>query len=75
MSRSRAPAFAVNLSGQSLSGERSLHFLIDMLDTLSIPTEQLYFEITGTAAIVNLKLATRLISILKGILPGAWRRL
>ena len=55
------PTFAVNLSGQSLSDEAFLHFLIDTLDTLNVPTEHLCFEITETAAIVNLKLATRLI--------------
>ena len=61
------PTFAVNLSGQSLSDEGFLHFLIDTLDTLNTPTEHLCFEITETAAIVNLRLATRLISILKGM--------
>lgn len=63
----RHPVYAVNLSGQSLSDEGFLHFLIDTLDSGQVPTERLCFEITETAAITNLARASRMISILKGM--------
>jgi diguanylate cyclase (GGDEF)-like protein len=59
--------YAINLSGQSLSDDNFLHFLIDTLDHSHIPTNRLCFEITETAAITNLAKATHLISILKGM--------
>ncbi len=63
----RPVVYSVNLSGQSLSDENFLHFLIDTLDHSRVPTERLYFEITETAAITNLPKAARMISILKGM--------
>jgi len=61
------PEYAINLSGQSLSDESFLHFLVDILDEFDIPSNKICFEITETAAIVNLNKAIRLISILKGM--------
>jgi diguanylate cyclase (GGDEF)-like protein len=61
------PEYAINLSGQSLSDESFLHFLVDILDEFDIPSDKICFEITETAAIVNLNKATRLISILKSM--------
>jgi Amt family ammonium transporter len=61
------PEYAVNLSGQSLSDESFLHYLVDRLDEFDVPSHKICFEITETAAIVNLDKAVRLISILKGM--------
>ncbi len=61
------PEYAINLSGQSLSDESFLHYLVDILDEFDIPSDKICFEITETAAIVNLNKAIRLISILKGM--------
>jgi diguanylate cyclase (GGDEF)-like protein len=61
------PVYAISLSGQSLSDEKFLHYLIDTLDTSDIPNENICFEITETSAIVNLTKATRFISILRGM--------
>ncbi len=66
-SHSNIPEYAINLSGQSLSDESFLHYLVDILDEFNIPSDKICFEITETAAIVNLNKATRLISILKGM--------
>ena len=61
------PEYAINLSGQSLSDESFLHYLVDILEEFDIPSDKICFEITETAAIINLNKATRLISILKGM--------
>jgi EAL domain-containing protein (putative c-di-GMP-specific phosphodiesterase class I) len=65
--RQNLPVYAINLSGQSLSDDNFLHFLIDALDTTKLPKENICFEITETAAIVSLTKVMRLISILKGM--------
>jgi len=67
MDRADMPAYAVNLSGQSLSDESFLHYLVDRLDEFDVPSDKICFEITETAAIVNMDKAVRLISILKGM--------
>jgi len=61
------PVYTINLSGQSLSDEGFLHFLLDTLDSCQVPCARLCFEITETAAITNLGNARRMISILKGM--------
>jgi len=58
---------AINLSGQSLSSSAFLGFVVDLIDASSVDPVNVYFEITETAAIANLKDATRFISMLKGI--------
>ncbi|GMQ83533.1 MAG: hypothetical protein BMS9Abin06_0268 [Gammaproteobacteria bacterium] len=58
---------AINLSGQSLSSSGFLGFVIDLIDESSADPENVYFEITETAAIANLEDATRVISVLKGM--------
>ena len=58
---------AINLSGQSLSDERFLDFVVDQLHQNSIPPENICFEITETAAIANLTHVKRFISVLKSM--------
>ena len=57
--------YAINLSGQSLSDERFLDFVVDQLRQNSIAPENIFFEISETAAIANLTRAMRFISVLK----------
>lgn len=53
--------YSVNLSGQSLSQEGTLSFLLEEIETSMLDPVQLCFEITETAAITNLMAAKRLI--------------
>jgi EAL domain-containing protein (putative c-di-GMP-specific phosphodiesterase class I) len=55
----------INLSGQSLSDERFMDFLVNQIQDSGVPTELLCFEITEPAIIANLCQATRLISKLR----------
>lgn len=57
--------FCINLSGLSLGDEETLDFIIRKMDEHRIPGKLLCFEITETAAIANLTLATRFIQITK----------
>ena len=57
---------AINLSGQSVSDERFLEFVLQELNYQSTPTERLCFEITETATVSNFDRAQRFISVLKG---------
>jgi diguanylate cyclase (GGDEF)-like protein len=45
--------FAINLSGQSLSEETFLEFVIEELERTKVPPTSICFEITETAAILN----------------------
>ncbi len=56
---------AINLSGQSLGDDMFEGFVLRLLDETGIPGEKLCFEITETAAIINLMNATRLMQSLK----------
>ncbi len=58
---------SVNLSGQSITENNFLEFIIFQLDKSGIPGEKICFEITETAAITNLNLAVKLIKTLKGL--------
>jgi diguanylate cyclase (GGDEF)-like protein len=58
----RVSTCCINLSGQSLSDERFLDFLVDEIRNSGVPPELLCFEITETAVIANLCNASRLIS-------------
>ncbi|MGD8629933.1 MAG: EAL domain-containing protein, partial [Gammaproteobacteria bacterium] len=58
----RVSTCCINLSGQSLSDERFLDFLVDEIRDSGVPPELLCFEITETAVIANLCNASRLIS-------------
>jgi diguanylate cyclase (GGDEF)-like protein len=55
----------INLSGRSLGDEYFLEFLLDQFKIYDIPKEKICFEITETAAIVNLNHAMNLIEVLK----------
>ena len=57
---------AVNLSGQSVSDERFLEFVLQELNYRATPTERLCFEITETATVSHLDRAQRFISVLRG---------
>jgi EAL domain-containing protein (putative c-di-GMP-specific phosphodiesterase class I) len=62
------PAHAIyvaNLSGQSLSDDGFLAFVLDCLARSALPPSQVCFEITETAAIANLRGATRFIKVLR----------
>ncbi|MDX1697250.1 MAG: EAL domain-containing protein, partial [Thiohalobacterales bacterium] len=55
----------INLSGQSLSDDRFMEFLIAEIRNSGVPPELLCFEITETAVIANLCNASNLISKLR----------
>lgn len=57
--------FAINLSGQSLSDESFLDFVIDQIRQHRVSPRRICFEITETAAIANLTRAMRFIAVLK----------
>ena len=56
---------AINLSGNSLSDETFLSFVIDQLQSKSVDPNLFCFEITETAAISNLAHVTSFISVLR----------
>ena len=55
----------INLSGQSLSDERFMTFLVDCIHDAGVPPHLLCFEITETAVIANLNNASNLITKLR----------
>jgi len=59
--------FSINLSGQSLSEDNFLKFVIDAFAKTGISPEQVCFEITETTAMLNLTRATQFIAVLKGM--------
>ncbi|MDO8704597.1 MAG: EAL domain-containing protein [Sulfuricaulis sp.] len=59
--------FSINLSGQSLSEEGFLKFVIDTFDKTGVAPDRVCFEITETTAMVNLTRATQFIAVLKGM--------
>ena len=59
--------FSINLSGQSLSEDNFLKFVIDAFAKTGISPEQICFEITETTAMLNLTRATQFIAVLKGM--------
>jgi len=61
----RVSSCCINLSGQSLSDERFMDFLVNEIKFCGVPPEMLVFEITETAVIANLCNASRLISTLR----------
>jgi len=58
---------SINLSGQSLTEDNVLDFIITQLDECGIEGNKICFEITETAAISNLSTAMKFISTLKGL--------
>lgn len=65
--RERVHTCCINLSGQSLSDERFMEFLITEINSSNVPPEILCFEITETAVIANLCNASKLITQLRGM--------
>lgn len=63
--QSKVSACSINLSGQSLSDDRFMNALVELVDNASVPPEMLCFEITETAVISNLSNATKLIARLR----------
>ena len=61
----RVSSCCINLSGQSLSDERFMDFLVSEIKNSGVPPEKLVFEITETAVIANLCNASQLISTLR----------
>jgi EAL domain-containing protein (putative c-di-GMP-specific phosphodiesterase class I) len=59
--------FSINLSGQSLSEDNFLKFVIDAFAKTGISPGQICFEITETTAMLNLTRATQFIAVLKGM--------
>jgi diguanylate cyclase (GGDEF)-like protein/PAS domain S-box-containing protein len=62
---SRPVLFAINLSGQSLSDNSFLAFVIEELENSSVDPRRICFEITETAAISKLDCAMHFIAALK----------
>ena len=60
-------ACCINLSGQSLSDDRFMEFLVNEIRDSGVSPELLCFEITETAVIANLCNASSLISKLRGM--------
>ena len=58
---------AINLSGQSLADEEFKEYVMKQLQDTGMEGEKICFEITETAAISNLNMATKFISALKGL--------
>lgn len=56
---------SINLSGNSLSDDNFLNFVIDQLEDKRVNAEQFCFEITETSAISNLGRVTSFISVLQ----------
>ncbi len=57
--------YSINVSGQSLSDESFLAFVVEQLRRTEVHPSRLCLEITETAAIANLSHAIRFISVLK----------
>ncbi|MFO7594375.1 MAG: EAL domain-containing protein [Pseudomonadota bacterium] len=58
---------AINLSGQSITDDHFLEYVVDLFEETGVPCENINFEVTETAAVANLSRATRFISILRGM--------
>lgn len=57
-------SYAINLSGQSLSDDGFLAYVVEMYRRYGLKPQDICFEITETAAIANLSQASRFISVL-----------
>ncbi len=65
--RERLSLCSINLSGQSLTDEKFLPFVIDQFQMSGINAKQICFEITETAAIASYSQANRFIHALKDL--------
>lgn len=57
--------FAINLSGQSLCDDGFLEFVVEEMSRTAIPAGLVGFEVTETAAILNVSRAKRFMSVLR----------
>ena len=64
---SKSGHFAINLSGQSLCDTSFLEFVRNELSRTQVPPDLVCFEVTETAAILNISLAIELMSNLRRI--------
>jgi len=58
---------AINLSGQTLSDESFLSFVVEALDRTGVAPSAICFEVTETAILSNVQHAQRFIEVLHGI--------
>ena len=63
---SRLALCSVNLSGQSLSNEQFADYILEQFELARLPLARFCFEITETAAIVDLDSTRRLLDTLRG---------
>ncbi len=63
--QSKINFFSINLSGQSITEEDFLEFVVECIEKSGINNGKICFEITETAAISNLNVAVNFISTLK----------
>ncbi len=61
----RMSTCCINLSGQSLSDDRFMDFLVHQIEDCGLKPNLLCFEITETAVIANLSQASKMISVLR----------
>jgi EAL domain-containing protein (putative c-di-GMP-specific phosphodiesterase class I) len=61
----KSDGFSINLSGNSMSDDTFLEFILGEFAASTVPPELICFEITETAAITNLADATEFIQVLK----------
>lgn len=57
--------WSINLSGQSMGAPGMLEFIIDQIESFSVPAESLCFEVTETSAIANFSKAEEFIRQLR----------
>ncbi len=62
--KDRGARFCINLSGQSLSDDAMLAFILDEIESVGVPVELIGFEITESAAVLNLGKAQAFIQVL-----------
>ena len=67
MQSNDAPVLNINLSGQSISDDEVLRFMVDQIAREEVNPEKICFEITETAAIADLSHATRFIAVMTGL--------
>jgi diguanylate cyclase (GGDEF)-like protein/PAS domain S-box-containing protein len=58
---------AINISGQTLSDDSFLSFVVEALDHSGVPPESVCFEVTESAISTNVQYAQRFIEVLHGI--------
>ena len=56
---------SINISGQSLTNDDFLNFIVNEIESSGVEPNNICFEITETCAIANMSRATKLISIVK----------